>query len=65
MTQQQSRQLQARLQTWRTQHPDTASRQAAYRQQIISLTLNSMAIEQEPVPPAVLQSLLAQTRHAP
>ena len=61
MTQQQSKQLQNRLQVWREQHPDTASRQQAYRQQIINLTLNSMAIEQEPVAPALLAQLLAKT----
>ncbi|MDP3638378.1 MAG: hypothetical protein U0989_00420 [Azonexus sp.] len=60
MTQQQRQQLDQRLKTWREQHPDTASLRTAYRQQILSLTLNSMALECEPVEATRLQHLLAQ-----
>lgn len=49
MTHQQRQQLDQRLKTWREQHPDAASLRAAYRRQILDLTLNSMALEQEPV----------------
>ena len=60
MTQQQRQQLDQRLKTWREQHPDAASLRAAYRQQIINLTLNSMALECEPVDATRLQFLLTQ-----
>lgn len=60
MTQQQRQQLDQRLKAWREQHPDSASLRAAYRQQILNLTLNSMALEREPVDAARLQHLLAQ-----
>jgi uncharacterized protein len=60
MTLQQRQQLEQRLKTWRECHPDTASLRAAYRQQILDLTLNSMSIEQEPVDAARLKFLLTQ-----
>lgn len=60
MTQQQRQQLEQRLQTWREQHPDAASLRTAYRQQIVNLTLNSMALEREPVDAERLQRLLTQ-----
>lgn len=60
MTQQQRQQLEQRLQAWRKEHPDTASLRTAYRQQIVNLTLNSMALEREPVDAARLQRLLTQ-----
>ncbi len=59
MTRQQQ-QLEQRLSTWRKQHPDAASLRAAYRQQILSMTVNSMALEREPVDAARLQQLLNQ-----
>ena len=60
MAQQQQQRLEQHLNTWREQHPDTASVRAAYRQQILSMTLNSMALEREPVDAARLQQLLNQ-----
>jgi hypothetical protein len=60
MTRQQALQQGQHLQDWRKNHPDAASLQAAYRQQIIDLTLNSMALEQEPMDAARLKYLLAQ-----
>lgn len=60
MTQQQRQQLDQRLQTWRNQHPDATSRKAAYCQEILALTLNSMALEREPVEASRLQALLTQ-----
>lgn len=60
MTLQQRQQLEQRLKNWRETHPDTASLRAAYRRQILDLTLNSMAMEQEPIDAARLKQLLAQ-----
>lgn len=60
MTLQQRQQLEQRLKTWREHHPDAASLRAAYRQQILELTLNSMAMEREPVDAARLKFLLTQ-----
>ncbi len=60
MIQQQRQQLDQRLKAWRDQHLDAASLRAAYRQQILNLTLNSMALECEPVEATRLQHLLAQ-----
>lgn len=60
MTLQQRQQLEQRLRTWRETHPDAASLRAAYRQQILDLTLNSMALEREPVDAGRLQQLLTR-----
>ena len=60
MTQQQRQQLEQRLKVWREQHADIASLRTAYRQQILNLTLNSMALEREPVDATRLQHLLTQ-----
>ena len=60
MTLQQRQQLEERLKNWRATHPDAASLRAAYRQQVLDLTLNSMALEQEPVDAARLRQLLTQ-----
>lgn len=60
MTLQQRQQLEQRLRIWRETHPDAASLRAAYRQQVFSLTLNSMALEREPVDAARLKQLLTQ-----
>lgn len=60
MTLQQRQQLEQRLRIWRETHPDAASLRAAYRQQILDLTLNSMALEREPVDAARLKQLLTQ-----
>jgi hypothetical protein len=58
MTPQQIQQAEQRLQQWRALHPDLESRRAAYRQRVVSFTLNSMALENEPVDPARLRQLL-------
>ena len=60
MTPKQLQHLEQHLKTWRETHPDVASLRAAYRQQILNLTLNSMALECEPVDAARLRHLLAQ-----
>lgn len=60
MTLQQRQQLEQRLKAWREEHPDVASLRAAYRQQILNLTLSSMALEREPVDAARLTQLLTQ-----
>ena len=60
MTLQQRQQLEQRLRAWRETHPDAASLRAAYRQQVLTLTLDSMALEREPVDAARLKRLLTQ-----
>jgi hypothetical protein len=57
--------LQTRLNQWQEQHADLESLRAAYRRRLVSLTLHSMAFEQEPVNPEHLQEWLdrkAQSR---
>jgi hypothetical protein len=63
MTLQQRQQLEQRLRTWRENHPDAASLRAAYRLQVLDLTLNSMALEREPVDATRLKQLLTQPDH--
>ena len=58
MTPKQLQHLEQHLKTWRETHSDAASLRAAYRQRVLDFTLNSMALEQEPVDRARLQSLL-------
>ncbi|MDI6751003.1 MAG: hypothetical protein ACOY6N_05760 [Pseudomonadota bacterium] len=60
MTLQQRQRLEQRLKNWRATHPDAASLREAYRRQILALTLNSMALEREPVDPDRLERLLAR-----
>lgn len=60
MTLQQRQQLEQRLRIWRETHPDAASLRAAYRQQVLDLTLNSMALERESVDAIRLKQLLTQ-----
>lgn len=60
MTLQQRQRLEQRLRNWRETHPDAASLRAAYRRQILDLTLDSMALEQEPVDAARLKRLLTR-----
>lgn len=57
-TPQQIQQAEQRLQQWRVLHPDLENRRAAYRQRVLDFTLNSMALENEPVDPARLRALL-------
>jgi hypothetical protein len=58
MTPKRLQHLEQHLKTWRETHPDAASLRAAYRQRVLDFTLNSMALEQEPVDRARLQALL-------
>lgn len=58
MTPKQLQHLEQHLKTWRETHPDAASLRAAYRLRVLDFTLNSMALEQEPVERARLESLL-------
>lgn len=58
MTPEQLQHLEQHLKTWRETHPDAASLRAAYRRRVVDFTLNSMALEREPVDPARLQALL-------
>ena len=60
MTHKQLQQLDHRLDQWRAQHTDAASLRAAYRQRVLQFTLNSMALENEPVNPERLAILLCQ-----
>ena len=58
MSPKQLRQLNQRLSQWRENHADAESLRAAYRQQVLKFTLNSMALENEPVNPERLAKLL-------
>jgi hypothetical protein len=60
MTPQQIQQLERHLNTWRKAHPDADSLRAEYRQRLLDFSLNSMALEREPVDRARLQTLLNQ-----
>ncbi|MFM8330485.1 MAG: hypothetical protein ACKN9T_02225 [Candidatus Methylumidiphilus sp.] len=60
MSSEQIRQAEQRLMQWRTSHSDKASRREAYRREILAFTLNSMAMENEPVSPERLASLIHQ-----
>ena len=60
MNPKQLQQLDQRLNQWRATHADAASLRAAYRQQVLRFTLNSMALEDEPVNPERLAKLLRQ-----
>ena len=45
---------------WRASHSDPDSRREAYRKEILAFTLDSMAMENEPVNPERLAQLLKQ-----
>ena len=60
MTPQQIQQAEQRLMQWRASHSDPDSRREAYRREILTFTLNSMAMENEPVNPERLAQLLKQ-----
>ena len=60
MTPQQIQQAEQRLMQWRASHSDPDSRREAYRREILTFTLNSMAMENEPVNPERLVQLLKQ-----
>lgn len=49
MTRKQLNRLDQHLTQWGAAHPDAANRRAAYRQRLETHTLNSMALEQEPL----------------
>ena len=57
MTARQLQRLDQRLKAWRAAHPDAASRRAAYRARVMEFTLNSMALENEPVDPRAVEAL--------
>jgi Zn-dependent protease with chaperone function len=57
MTRNQLQQLDQRLSQWRARHADAASLRAAYREKVMEFTLNSMALENEPVDPLRVQAL--------
>ena len=60
MTPQQIQRAEQRLMQWRASHSDPDSRREAYRREILTFTLNSMAMENEPVNPERLAQLLKQ-----
>ncbi len=60
MTPQQIQKAEERLMQWRASHSDPDSRREAYRREILTFTLNSMAMENEPVNPERLAQLLKQ-----
>jgi hypothetical protein len=60
MTTQQIQQTEQRLMQWRASHQNPESVREAYRREILAFTLNSMALENEPVDPERLASLLQQ-----
>jgi hypothetical protein len=49
-----------RLRQWRASHAEKASLREAYRKEVLAFTLNSMALENEPVNPERLAQLLNQ-----
>lgn len=63
MTPSQLKQLDRRLKEWRARHPDAASRRAAYREKVLEFTVNSMALENEPVDRARVQALRTRPGH--
>lgn len=48
--------LNQQLKAWRAKHQDAASLRAAYRAKVVEFTLNSMALENEPVDRQRLQA---------
>jgi hypothetical protein len=57
MNPRQIQQLDQRLIQWRARHADAASLRAAYRAKVLDFTLNSMALENEPVDRERVQAL--------
>jgi hypothetical protein len=57
MTTRQLQRLDQHLKQWRAAHPDAASLRAAYRARVLEFTLNSMAMENEPVEPKAVEAL--------
>lgn len=60
MNSSQIKQLDQRLSQWRARHTDAASLRAAYRAKVLDFTLNSMALENEPVDRRRLKARLAR-----
>lgn len=60
MTTEQIRQAEQQIIQWRANHQDPVSRREAYRREILTFTLNSMSMENEPVNPERLASLIRQ-----
>lgn len=65
MTSRQLQQLDKRLSQWRARHPDAASLRAAYRQKVLDFTLNSMALENEPVERSRVETLRTRSQAQP
>ena len=53
-------QINQKLHQWRVQHPDAASRRVAWQAKVLDFTLNSMALENEPVDRARVQALMTR-----
>ncbi len=60
MTSRQIQQLNQQLMAWRAKHQDSASLRAAYLAKVVEFTLNSMALEDEPVDRQRLQERLTR-----
>lgn len=58
MTSEQIQQAEQRLTEWRANHKNPDSVREAYRREVLAFTLNSMAMENEPVNPERLAILL-------
>lgn len=56
----QLKKLDQHLSQWRAHHTDAASLRAAYRDKVLEFTLNSMALENEPVDPQRLKARLTR-----
>ena len=65
MTSSQLQQLDRRLSQWRARHADAASLRDAYRRKVLDFTLNSMALENEPVDRKRVQALRARSSRQP
>ena len=57
MTSSQLQRLDQYMKQWRARHADAASLRAAYRLKVMDFTLNSMALENEPVDRNRVQAL--------
>jgi hypothetical protein len=60
MTPEQIQLAEQRLAAWRAKHPNPDSIRETYRREILAFTLNSMAMENDPVDPQRLEQLLRQ-----
>ena len=60
MTPRQLQRIEQHLSQWRARHTDAASLRAAYQGKVLEFTLNSMALENEPVDPQRLKARLTR-----